>query len=134
MNSKRHERFKEAGLVGCMKDSEKFEYMNEWISVKDRMPPLYNNERGSYVLAYHTIHGIGVAWFWNYGDDGHVEEMEEDFQDKYLCSCWFILNKQDGNYCISDETDIDIFEHSPHFKNLGSVTHWMPLPKPPRLS
>jgi hypothetical protein len=102
----------------------------KWISVKNKLPPCRGDNKQSFVLAYHTIYGIGVAWFWILED--FREEFEEDFKDKYLCSCQFIKNIPDGNYCIDDDSDIDIFERSPHFKNLGTVTHWMPLPQPPK--
>ena len=109
--------------------------MSEWISVKDRLPPCDSNMQHSFCLALHSIHGVGVAWFWNFrenhDDTWPVDELEEDFKDKYICSCDFIINKIDGNHCIDTEEDINIFEHSPHFRNLGSVTHWMPLPDPP---
>lgn len=107
--------------------------MSEWIDIKDKFPEFRKEPWDhSYVLAYHTIHGVGVAWFWRFEDDGIKEELEEDFKDKYLCSCQFIKNKPDGNACIDDDDDIDIFQNSPYFTNLGTVTHWMPLPKSPK--
>jgi hypothetical protein len=102
----------------------------EWISVKNEFPPFSSNGKYPFVLAYHTIYGIGVAWFWILED--MREELEDDFKDKYLCSCQFIKNIPDGNYSIDDDDDIDIFMKSPHFKNLGTVTHWQPLPSPPK--
>lgn len=107
----------------------------EWISVKDGLPcnvEARDCER-DFVLAYHTIFGVGVAWFWVFEEEEWPRtELEEDFKDRYICSCQFIKSRPDGNYCIDEEDDIDIFEHSPHFFNLGTVTHWMPLPKPPK--
>lgn len=100
----------------------------KWIRIKDQIPPCDSNDNIPYVLAYHVIHGIGVAWFWKFTDKGIVEELEEQYCDKYICSCQFIFNTLDGNNLIRDEDDIDIFENSPHFYNLGTVTHWMPLP------
>lgn len=107
----------------------------EWISVKDRLPHTIDNgdRTPEYVLAYHTIYGVGVAWFWVFEENEYPRiELEEDFKDKYICSCQFIKNKVDGDCCIDAEDDIDIFEHSPHFYNLGTVSYWMPLPKPPK--
>lgn len=107
----------------------------EWVSVKDRVPPSSIDNKQSFVLAHHTVYGVGVAWFWQFEDgDGIKEELEESFKDKYICSCQFIKSKLDANSCIDDERDIDIFEHSPEFKNLGTVTHWMPLPEAPKLT
>lgn len=103
-----------------------------WMDIKNFLPPL--EERGicekEFILAFHTIHGIGVAWFWKF-DEGMIEILEEDFHDKYLCSCQFIKNKLDGNWSIDDEDKIDIFLNSPHFWNLGTVSHWMNLPAKP---
>ena len=103
----------------------------EWIDVKKTLPPCCGNRTLPYVLAYHTVHRVGVAWFWKFEDDGIVEELEEEFEDNYICSCHFIFNMVSGNYGIQYEDDIDIFARSPHFFNLGTVTHWMPLPSQP---
>lgn len=101
----------------------------KWISVKEVPLPSCKENEEEFVLAYHTIYGIGVAWFFVLESERSL--LEEEFEDKYICSCQFIKNSLDGNRCIDDEDDIDIFEHSPHFSNLGTVTHWMPLPHPP---
>jgi hypothetical protein len=105
----------------------------EWINIKKQLPPLEEDQgraEKEFILAFHTIHGIGVAWFWRFDED-EIERLEEEFGDKYVCSAEFIMNKTDGNYCIASEDDIDIFMHSPHFYNLGTITHWMLLPQPP---
>jgi len=110
----------------------KEEDLSEWISVKEKLPPWIRNERDEFVIAYHTIYGVGVCWFWKYEEDT-ISELEEDFKDKYICSCHFIKSKLDENYSIDeDNDDLDVFENSPHFINLGTVTHWMPLPEPPK--
>jgi len=99
----------------------------QWISLKDEIPLLHGNGNLEFCLAYHSVYGVGVAWFWKFNN----EELQNDPEGNYLCSCQFIKNKLDGNYLIEDEYDIDIFENSPFFHNLGTVTHWMPLPEPP---
>lgn len=105
----------------------------EWINIKEKLPPNDAHRTIPYVLALHSRHGVGVAWFWRYDEgDGIIEELEEESMDKYICSAHFIKPELDGNYCIDDEDNIDIFENSPHFKNLGTITHWMPLPKHPK--
>ena len=107
-----------------------------WISVKEKLPPMSWDEREEYVLAFHSIHGVGVAWFCKLEGD-IVEEMEEDLRDKYLCSFQFLKNRLDADYQVdsvdtySSDADTDIFERSPHFPNLGTVTHWMELPTNP---
>ncbi len=101
-----------------------------WISIKDRKPPCDGNHKLPFNPAYHSVHGFGVAWFFEV-EDYEKEDLEESFQDKYICSCHFIKNKTDGNCCIDDEEDIDILENSPYFSNLGTVTHWMEIPEKP---
>jgi hypothetical protein len=105
-----------------------------WISIKEKTPPTSIEKELPFVIALHSVYGVGVAWFWKFQDgDGIKEELEEEFEDKYLCSCHFIKNTVDGNDCIDEEDDIDIFENDPHFPNLGTVTHWMPLPDAPNI-
>ncbi len=97
-----------------------------WINIKEKFPDFEEE----FALAYHTVYGIGVAWFWRFEED-ISENLEEDFKDKYIGSCHFIKNKYDGNCQIDDESDIDIFLRSPHFNNEGTVLYWMPLPDKP---
>jgi hypothetical protein len=106
-----------------------FKMYSRWISIEEKIPPYKDHGHYPYVLAYHTIFEVGVAWFWV--DEEAREELEEGFLSKYLCSCHFIKNIQDDNYCIDYDDEIDIFEGNVHFKNLGTITHWMPLPSPP---
>ena len=103
--------------------------MMKWISVKDRIPECSIDDE-EFVIAFHTVHGVGVAYPWMF-EEYIREELEEEFRSKYLFSAHFIKNKKDGNYCIDDEDNIDIFEDDPIFQNLGSITYWMPLPATP---
>lgn len=103
--------------------------MKHWIEIKNQLPPCGTD---NFYIAYHTVYGVGVAMFWRFAeDDGIIEELEEDYEDKYLCSCDFLKRSLDGNYSYDKEEDIDIFENSPHFRNLGTVTHWMDFPPIP---
>lgn len=103
----------------------------KWISIKDRKPPCDSNNELPFLPAYHSLYGWGVAWFHEV-EDYVKEELELDFQSKYICSCHFIKNKVDGNWCIDDEDHIDILEISDKiFTNLGTVTHWMEIPENP---
>ena len=99
----------------------------DWISVKDRLPEDENKMN----LLYHTVFGIGFGWIYTLEPE-IMEEDEESLNDKYICTVHFVKNKLDGNYCIDDEEGIDVYERSPHFWNLGTVTRWMPLPEPPK--
>lgn len=103
----------------------------KWISLKDKLPPNSDHYDIPFVLAYHTVFGCGVAWFYT-AEDGQKEMLEEDYGSKYIISCHFIKNKYDGNHSIDDEDFIDIFEDSPRFLNLGTVTHWCEFPEQPK--
>ncbi len=109
----------------------------EWISVKEisRLPSSAMDL--PYSLLFHTLDGVGVGWIWRYEEEWVIEQAEEEYQDKYICTFNFIKNKLDGNNILDideifGEPEHDVFEHSPHFPNIGTVTHWMPLPKPPK--
>lgn len=105
-----------------------------WTNIRDFLPPLQEEGQSmceqEFILAFHTTHGVGVAWFWKFDQD-MIEKLEEECHDKYLCSCQFIKNKLNGDWIIDDEDGIDIFLSSPHFWNLGTVSHWMNLPETP---
>lgn len=104
-----------------------------WISIEAQLPPFHDEGSGqqkSYVLAVHSIYGVGVAWFYQLEHHQIEEELSAIPGNIYYCSCQFIKNELDGNYSIDDESNIDIFK-KPLFSNLGTVTHWMPLPEPP---
>lgn len=75
----------------------------EWISVKDRLPP--DDED---VLVYHLDDKhITVGYF---NSDNVKSYIESDGNTFYIDNGW--------------ETEIP-------WAPKGSVTHWMPLPKPP---
>ena len=77
--------------------------MNEWISVKERLP---SNDDD--VLVYHDRdHHISVGYF---EKDNVSYYHEEDGSKFYTDSGW--------------ETEIP-------WAQKGGVTHWMPLPQPP---
>lgn len=104
-----------------------------WINIKEKIPPLSKDmyDKDKAVLAFHTIHGIGFALFF-IGDENEVSLIKEEYdQSDYICSADFIFNHYDGNWEPRSETDIDIFDDSPHFTNLGTISHWMPLPEVP---
>jgi hypothetical protein len=101
----------------------------KWIRVKRILPPLSTGHKVPFVLAYHTIFGIGTAWFYRAEDDD-VEEWKEEGLE-YICSCDFIKSTERDGGLPDVEEFIDIFACSPHCKNIGTVTHWMELPSIP---
>ena len=80
--------------------------MNEWINVKDRLPTV--KEHGKYFLCRCIL-------------DGDNNEKNA----YYVVLRWYIYDVLDSGTYIR-----------PHFENDGcngmSVTHWMPLPEPPK--
>lgn len=111
----------------------------KWISVKDELPPYQtavDDPQTPLVLLYHTVGGVGFGHIYVL-DEGEIEQLQEEFNDKYICSFYFISSKLDGNYCLDilggtdGWNDEDVFEKSPHDPSIGTITHWMYLPKSP---
>lgn len=87
--------------------------MSEWISTKERMPSLYKA-----VLAFHKKHGIVFGYRWlDY-------EESEDGPAEY---CWEF---QEGNSIPGKDSTLLWSEH--WVAEDEYITHWMPLPKPPK--
>ena len=76
----------------------------EWISVKDRLP-----EDDQHVLVYHA-------------EDFHITVgyFESDYVQYYI--------ESDGSKFYTD----DGWETEISWAPKGDVTHWMPLPEPPK--
>ena len=99
--------------------------MSEWISVEDKLP-----QHGKYVLATYTNalgkHRIIVGchyerWKEECGgeDDEQCYEHSEEKDEYYLKEGWY---EQQDNW--DDYSSISVYQ--------GVVTHWMPLPSPPK--
>ena len=81
--------------------------VQEWISVKDRLP----ENDGSYLVTINSFGGrkhINVRWFAKDGEA--VNEYELAGQE----NVWYYYDSEWG------------------YISIDSVTHWMPLPKPPK--
>lgn len=89
--------------------------MNEWISVKDRLP---NHQQIILVFAktLRGVNGYGVATFIY-----SIKMNEELRKTPYANECVDV--DKHPYYFVSQE----VRQHT--FKN---VTHWMPLPEPPK--
>ena len=81
--------------------------VQEWISVEDRLP----ENDGSYLVTMNSFGGrkyIGVRWFAKDGEA--VNEYELAGQE----NVWYYHDSEWG------------------YISIDSVTHWMPLPQPPK--
>ena len=103
--------------------------VQEWISVKDRLP-----ENGVHVLLCCEMHRYGGEIAGKYICDGYYAEANkiiaggfpddcdceysEEDDEYYLCEGWYEVIKNWGDYNSVTVED--------------SVTHWMPLPEPPK--
>ena len=81
--------------------------VQEWISVNDRLP----QEDGSYLVTINSFNGrkyIDVRWF---AKDGEIVDKYELAGQENV---WYYYDSEWGSISID------------------SVTHWMPLPLPPK--
>lgn len=89
----------------------------EWISVKERFPDLYLP-----VLAFHKDDGIVYAYRWL--------DFEADEEDPEKYPAEHAWEYKEGN-SIPKKGDMHIW--SEHFTAEDKeITHWMPLPFPPK--
>lgn len=102
------------GLEIAMATVEGAPTVGGWISVKDKLPP--NADRlGAFCPKYQVMTKYGVTDGWYNPDKGC-----------WYTLVWFLI----GRYT---EDDIDIERGDiPRVSNKIEVTHWMPLPEPPK--
>ena len=103
--------------------------VQEWISVKDRLP-----ESGVHVLICCEMHRYGGGFAGKYVCDGYYAEANkiiacgfpdecnceysEEDDEYYLCEGWYEVIKNWDDY---NSVTVEDF-----------VTHWLPLPEPPK--
>lgn len=77
----------------------------EWISVDDRLPEI----AGKYLISRKTVYGnlINIVWY-----DTNYNGGNDDMIGK---SVWYMFDGDWGDY------------------EIPNVTHWMPLPQPPKM-
>lgn len=82
--------------------------MVEWISTKERLP----GKKGQY-LCYCDL-GMGVTYMAVYSFTKNLSKIDPYAFYRVRESGWYYNDREYG-YCT-----------------VGTVTHWMPLPKPPK--
>ena len=80
---------------------------NEWISVKDRLP----EEDGKYLVFEQNSGRTNTSILWFAKDARKVDRY--DFKGRWK-NAWYEYDSEWGHYTVN------------------SVTHWMPLPQPPK--
>ena len=104
-------------------------HARQWISVEDRLP-----ESGVHVLLCCEVHRYGDEFVGKYVCDGYYAEANkivaygassdyacdysEEDDEFYLCEGWYEVIKNCDNF---NSVAVEDF-----------VTHWMPLPEPPK--
>ena len=79
----------------------------KWIPVTERLP-----EKDGKYLVFRKIHHISLCAVYGFAKDGRKVD-EYDFETKWE-NVWYCYDPEYGYYVID------------------SVTHWMPLPEPPK--
>ncbi|EFH6013220.1 DUF550 domain-containing protein [Escherichia coli] len=107
----------DAEITAAMEDKLKINMERQWPEPKDGEPRLHIKEPGNYPVT----------------PDGWIscsERMPEETGDIIVVSDGIVMSgisysRRDGFYIAALEYDDD--------EPIGGVTHWMPLPEPPRL-
>lgn len=88
--------------------------MSGWVSVKDRLPPNAEH-KGAFCPRYQVQTKYGITEGWYNPDKGC-----------WYTLVWFLIGR-------FDEDDIDMERGDiPRISKKIDVTHWMPLPEPPK--
>nr|EJE8660504.1 DUF550 domain-containing protein [Shigella sonnei] len=107
----------DAEITAAMEDKLKINMERQWPEPKDGEPRLHIKERGNSPV-------IPDGWI------SCSERMPEETGDIIVVSDGIVMSgisysRRDGFYIAALEYDDD--------EPIGGVTHWMPLPEPPRL-
>ena len=103
--------------------------VQEWISVDDRLP-----ENGVHVLLCCEVHGYGGEIVGKYICDGYYAEANKIIAGGFPDECNCEYSEEDDEYYLCEGW----YENIKNWDDYNSVTvedfvtHWMPLPLPPK--
>ena len=103
--------------------------VQEWISVNDRLP-----DNGAHVLLCCEVHGYGGEIVGKYICDGYYAEANKIIAGGFPDECNCEYSEEDDEYYLCEGW----YENIKNWDDYNSVTvedfvtHWMPLPLPPK--
>ena len=103
--------------------------VQEWISVKDRLP-----ENGVHVLICCEMRRYGGEIAGKYVCDGYYAEANKIIAGGFPDECNCEYSEEDDEYYLC-EGWYEVVKNWDDFNSVaveGFVTHWMPLPNPPK--
>ena len=103
--------------------------VQEWISVKDRLP-----ENGVHVLLCCEMHRYGGEIAGKYICDGYYAEANKNIAGGFPDECNCEYNEEDDEYYLC-EGWYEVIKNWDDYNSVAVedfVTHWMPLPYPPK--
>ena len=103
--------------------------VQEWISVKDRLP-----ESGVHVLLCCEMHRHGGEIAGKYVCDGYYAEANKIIAGGFPDECNCEYSEEDDEYYLC-EGWYEVVKNWDDFNSVAVedfVTHWMPLPNPPK--
>ena len=103
--------------------------VQEWISVKDRLP-----ENGAHVLLCCEMRGYGGEIAGKYICDGYYAEANKIIAGGFPDECNCEYSEEDDEYYLC-EGWYEVIKNWDDYNSVtveDSVTHWMPLPQPPK--
>ena len=103
--------------------------VQEWISVKDRLP-----ESGVHVLICCEMHRYGGGFAGKYVCDGYYAEANKIIAGGFPDECNCEYSEEDDEYYLC-EGWYEVIKNWDDYNSVAVedfVTHWMPLPEPPK--
>ena len=103
--------------------------VQEWVSVDDRLP-----ESGAHVLICCEMHRYGGKIAGKYVCDGYYAEANKIIADGFPDECDCEYSEEDDEYYLC-EGWYEVIKNWDDYNSVAVedfVTHWMPIPEPPK--